>query len=83
MTKHGKPSGDPYCGNGSDCVFSCARLRLAGFSGFYEAWVFCRGGPAERIAEICPPDQKASLFRLKFQSTSFYYILTIRVIFYS
>lgn len=78
-----EPLGDVYCGSGSDCVFSCACLRLAGFHCFSEARAFCRGGPAERTAEVCPRYEKASLFRLRFQSTTFYYILMIRVIFYS
>lgn len=65
------------------CVFSCVCFRLAGFNGFYEAWAFCRGGPAVRTAEVCPQDQRAGLFRIRFQSTSFYYILMIRVIIYS
>lgn len=60
-----------------------APLRWAGCSGFSEAWAFCRGGPAETAAEVCLQDQKASLFRLGFQSTSFYYILMTSLIFYS
>lgn len=64
-------------------VWLAVRVGLVGFTGFYEAWAFCGGGPAERTAEVRPQDQRESFFRLRFQSTSFYYILMIRIIFYS
>ena len=64
-------------------VCLAAHVGLAGSNGLYEAWAFCRGAPAERTAEVRLQDLRASLFRLRFQSTGFYYILMIRVIFYS
>ena len=64
-------------------VCSAVHVALAGSSGLYETRAFCRKGPAERTAEVRLQDQRGSLFRLRFQSTDFYYILMIRVIFYS
>ena len=60
-------------------VCSAVHVALAGSHALYETWAFCRKGPAERTAEVRLQDQRGSLFRLRFQSTDFYYILMIRV----
>ena len=83
VTERWEAPGDPYCGKGSLTVCSAVHVALAGSSGVCETWAFCRKGPAERTAEVRLQDQRASLLRLRFQSTDFYYILMIRVTFYS
>lgn len=76
-----EPLGDPHCETAL-AVFSCAS-QMSRLQWFLWGLGFLQRRPCWDSSWSLSSRSESKLFRLRFQSTSFYYILMIRLIFYS